>query len=171
MRSCKKCNKESIISSFFLCKQRPTYAENTVEIICHLVWNNHYRMFADWKCQRPEHDVIRRHTWKSSYTWIKLQKYIENASAKDLSRTDFYKQKCYDCREICSKCKNKPKKYRGCVKCNYDGVITHYGALVLSGGGKPHKRWLCAKCQGGAICVRTDDNRRSTRRNRNILLF
>jgi len=165
MKSCKGCNKKSLVSSFFLYKQQPQYAfkEPTVEIVCRLVWKNHYRVFAEWKCQRPQ---LPRHEWKSSYTWISLRNYIEKTPLK---KGNYYVQKCYECREVCKVCKNKPKEKRGCEKCDHDTVLLGYSQLVQSSGGKPHKRWLCAKCKEGSIC-RSDNNYRVPRR-RNIELF
>ncbi|RIA94008.1 hypothetical protein C1645_761088 [Glomus cerebriforme] len=171
MRPCKDCNKKSLVSSFFLYKQEPNYSniEPTVEIICHLEWNNHYRVFAQWKCQRPRDPKHHQHEWRSSYTWVSLGNFIDKTPAKDLNKKNFYMQKCHECREECED-KNKHKKHRGCKKCNHDSIILNYDQLVQSAGGKPHKRWLCAKCKGGAICTRTDNNYRVPR-VRKIKLF
>jgi len=168
VRSCEECEEENLVSSFFLYKQQQQIylnKEPNVEIIRHLVWNNHYRVFAGWRCQCLQH----QHRWNSSYTWLSLQKFIEKSPVRNLNPSDYYTQECYDCRAICSQCKNKPKEERGCKKCDYKGAVVKYDKLQLSEGGKPHKRWLCAKCQGGAICVRTDYS--PARRNRKIKLF
>jgi len=165
LNNCKECDKKSLVTSFFLYNQQPNYASKNpdVEIICRLEWNNHYRVFAEWKCNRPQ---LPPHKWKSSYTWISLRNYVENSSLK---KGDYYEQKCHDCRVECKVCKKKPKEKRGCEKCDHDTVILSHSQLVQSPGGKPHKRWLCAKCKGGSIC-RADNNYRVPR-NRNIELF
>lgn len=164
MNTCKGCDKKCLITSFFLYHQQPNYAskEPNVEIFCRLEWNNHYRVFANWRCNRPQHP---QHEWKSSYTWISLRSYIENSPLK---KGDYYEQKCYDCREECKVCKKKPKEKRGCEKCDHDTVVLSHSQLLQSPGGKPHKRWLCAKCKGGSICR---GNNYRVPRTRNIDLF
>ncbi|PKK63657.1 hypothetical protein RhiirC2_132155 [Rhizophagus irregularis] len=42
-----------------------------MEIIRHLVWKNKYRVFGNWKCSNCQK------RWRSAYTWISLQKFIE----------------------------------------------------------------------------------------------
>lgn len=194
MNKCKECDKESLVTSFFLYNQQPNRASVSkkidlkkffftfifesliyifclklilqkkpdVEIVCRLEWNNHYRVFAEWKCNRPQSP----HEWKSSYTWILLRNYIEKSPLK---KGDYYEQKCHDCREECKVCKKKPKEKRGCKECDHATVVSNHSQLVQSPGGKPHKRWLCAKCKGGSIC-RSDNNYRIPRQ-RNIELF
>ncbi|CAG8472886.1 uncharacterized protein OCT59_013073 [Rhizophagus irregularis] len=164
MNKCKECDKESLVTSFFLYNRQPNRASKKpdVEIVCRLEWNNHYRVFAEWKCNRPQSP----HEWKSSYTWILLRNYIEKSPLK---KGDYYEQKCHDCREECKVCKKKPKEKRGCKECDHATVVSNHSQLVQSPGGKPHKRWLCAKCKGGSIC-RSDNNYRIPRQ-RNIELF
>ncbi|CAJ0907104.1 15806_t:CDS:2, partial [Entrophospora sp. SA101] len=77
---CKKCGNKSSISSFLLYKQQPKSLNEKpdLEIVCHLVWNNLYRVFGDWEC-----DSIFSHRWGSAYTWILLQRFIEEVPGSD----------------------------------------------------------------------------------------
>ncbi|CAG8543578.1 1061_t:CDS:1, partial [Scutellospora calospora] len=161
--------------------------EPDIEIICHLEWNNHYRVFGHWKCQCPS----PQHYWRSAYTWISLRKFIEGGPIKD--QNDFYIQKCTKCLEECNKCKkrnqkceickkndvindercdgckDKHRKCMICKKCDYYRTIIEYTLLEQSESNVPHKRDLCSKCRSGAIC--RNDNRHYIRQNRNIKLF
>ncbi|CAB4376235.1 unnamed protein product [Rhizophagus irregularis] len=88
-KRCEKCNKsdrtrKNLITSFRL--QCPSYNSKkdfTIEIIRHLEWNNHYRVFGNWKCLNCQN------RWSSAYTWISLQKFIEQ---KHLVQGDFFMQ-------------------------------------------------------------------------------
>ncbi|PKY48454.1 hypothetical protein RhiirA4_445348 [Rhizophagus irregularis] len=133
-KRCEKCNKDdetrkmNLITSFRL--QCPSYNSKkvfTIEIIRHLEWNNHYRVFGNWKCLNCQN------RWSSAYTWISLQKFIEQ---KHLVQGDFFMQNCKKCK------KNN----------NDNCTISNYKPLELSDSEKPHIRKLCAKCQHGATC-------------------
>jgi len=133
-KECNKCHKKKSITSFCLytsvmdVKERPA-----VEIICHLAWNKHYRVFGNWKCSNCEKK------WVSAYTWMSLQKFIDKTPANHLKQNDFYVQKCKRCEKDD---KNK-------------STIYNYEPLVLSDGDGPHKSHLCAKCQNKEYCTRT----------------
>ncbi|CAG8681934.1 hypothetical protein GLOIN_2v1879451 [Rhizophagus irregularis DAOM 181602=DAOM 197198] len=99
----------------------------TIEITRHLEWNNHYRVFGNWKCLNCQN------RWSSAYTWVSLQKFIEQ---KHLVQGDFFMQNCKKCK------KNN----------NDNCTISNYKPLELSDSEKPHIRKLCAKCQHGATC-------------------
>lgn len=90
-------------------------------------WNNHYRVFGNWKCLNCQN------RWSSAYTWVSLQKFIEQ---KHLVQGDFFMQNCKKCK------KNN----------NDNCTISNYKPLELSDSEKPHIRKLCAKCQHGATC-------------------
>ncbi|CAJ0844683.1 3136_t:CDS:10 [Entrophospora sp. SA101] len=57
-KKCNKCHKRKTITSFCLYTSVMDVEENqespTVEIICHLAWNKHYRVFGNWKCLNCE---------------------------------------------------------------------------------------------------------------------
>ncbi|PKY49240.1 hypothetical protein RhiirA4_527225 [Rhizophagus irregularis] len=116
------------------CGHRPQQclSENPdMEIIRHLVWNDKYRVFGNWGCSSC------RKRWRSAYTWISLQKYIEKTPGKRLNRfNDDY---------IIQKCKKE--------ECGDDGIILSYEHLVLSEDGVEHKRHLCAKCLNNETCL------------------
>ncbi|POG81681.1 hypothetical protein GLOIN_2v1470518 [Rhizophagus irregularis DAOM 181602=DAOM 197198] len=97
----------------------------TVEIVCHLVWNNHYRVFGEWMCRNHCY-----RTWPSSYTWIKLHKFIDKFSVENLNRNDFYMQSCKKCEQP----GNRLLKYEHLKEAE---EISH------------HKRYLCKKCRYG----------------------
>ncbi|GBC31087.2 hypothetical protein GLOIN_2v1879451 [Rhizophagus irregularis DAOM 181602=DAOM 197198] len=89
-KRCEKCNKDdgtrkmNLITSFRL--QCPSYNSKgnpTIEITRHLEWNNHYRVFGNWKCLNCQN------RWSSAYTWVSLQKFIEQ---KHLVQGDFFMQ-------------------------------------------------------------------------------
>ncbi|CAJ0629112.1 11098_t:CDS:2 [Entrophospora sp. SA101] len=129
---CKKCGNKSSISSFLLYKQQPKSLNEKpdLEIVCHLVWNNLYRVFGDWEC-----DSIFSHRWGSAYTWILLQRFIE-----EVPGSDFY---------VVETC-----------KVNYchgsTGIMKGFKPLTSSGGKTfPHKRDLCQKCLRFENCVQT----------------
>ncbi|GBB84086.1 hypothetical protein RclHR1_10710005 [Rhizophagus clarus] len=133
-KRCEECNKTNgtgkmnLISSFRLpCPSNNSNKDSTVEIIRHLEWNNHYRVFGNWKCLNCQN------RWRSAYTWISLKKFVEK---KHLVQGDFYMQECKKC------------------KLNYNDscIISNYKPLELSESEKPHIRDLCAKCQHGATC-------------------
>lgn len=105
----------------------------TVEIVCHLVWNNHYRVFGEWMCRNHCY-----RTWPSSYTWIKLHKFIDKFSVENLNRNDFYMQSCKNCEQP----GNRLLKYEHLKEAE---EINH------------HKRYLCKKCRYGEICHKTGD--------------
>ncbi|CAI2162377.1 6683_t:CDS:2 [Funneliformis geosporum] len=189
-KPCEKCKNNYLISSFFLYDQPPrnSNSEPTIEIICHLEWNNHYRVIAEWECKAYSHK------WHSSYTWISLRKFIEQTPAEDLIPDDYIIQKCFKCKnscneykcvmirkkcdncknatQRCSVCRERRRVYQGCKKCDHDGIIMNYEPLVQSDldGGVSHKSEVCAKCQGGVYCVQTDYLHR-TQKERNINLL
>ncbi|CAG8495380.1 233_t:CDS:2 [Funneliformis mosseae] len=181
-KPCEKCKNRSLITSFFLYDRPPRRpnSEPTVEIICHLEWNNHYRVIAEWACETYSHK------WHSSYTWISLQKFIEQTPADFLSPNDFYMQKCFDCkngcaeekcirmrrkcneckkkRERCSACRYRRRMYQGCKECDHDGIILNYETLVHCNGKRSHKDEICAKCLEGVRCTQTDYHHRTQRK-------
>ncbi|CAG8436836.1 16030_t:CDS:10 [Funneliformis caledonium] len=181
-KPCEKCKNRSLITSFFLYDQPPRHSNSvpTIEIICHLEWNNHYRVISEWKCEPFSHK------WHSSYTWISLRKYLEQTPAVYFSPNDFYKQKCFACknfckekncvkmrkkcnackdkRERCFECRDKRRNYTGCKKCDHDGIILNYEPLVRSYlNGTSHKEDICAKCIAGVRCIQTDYFHRTQR--------
>ncbi|GES74405.1 hypothetical protein GLOIN_2v327476 [Rhizophagus clarus] len=98
-----------------------------MEIICHLVWKDKYRVFGNWRCSNCQK------RWRSAYTWISLQKYIEKTPGNRLNG-DYSEQKCME------------------EECGSNGIIVSYESLVKSEDGTEHKRHLCAKCQSGQYC-------------------
>jgi len=122
-RLCKNCNQKSMVSSFRLYMQQPKDINErpAIEIICRLEWNNHYRVFGNWKCC----DCIE--SWPSAFTWISLRKFIDEVSGKNLNPTDFYMQGC-------NKCENPENK------------ILEYTPLEQGKKRKPHIRGLCIRC-------------------------
>ncbi|RIB29594.1 hypothetical protein C2G38_2154967 [Gigaspora rosea] len=100
---------------------------NELEIICHLEWNNHYKVFGNWKCQ------LCRRMWRSALTWISLRKYIEQIPGKQLKKEDYYMQECNKCNGSRS-------------------IIMSYEKLELTTSRGPHKSHLCAKCKSGSLC-------------------
>ncbi|CAG8731372.1 18288_t:CDS:2 [Rhizophagus irregularis] len=166
-KDCKECGKRCQISSFHLYTSQEDESEGsnspnlaptpcspleptsppveklveiqpqipTVEIICHLVWNNHYRVFGKWTCKNYYRCF---NDWSSSYTWIKLRKFIDEIPAEYLNRTDFYMQSCYDCKQSGNR-------------------LLEYEHLEEAAEINHHKRDLCKKCQYGEICHKTGD--------------
>jgi hypothetical protein len=122
-KQCINCKKTIRIKNFLI--KSPN---NEVEIICKLEWNNHYKVFGNWKCQ------LCRRTWKSALTWISLQKYIERVPGNRLNSEDFIMQEC-------NKCKGSRS------------IIMSYESLVQSDISGPHKSHLCAKCKSGDLCI------------------
>ncbi|POG66966.1 hypothetical protein GLOIN_2v327476 [Rhizophagus irregularis DAOM 181602=DAOM 197198] len=121
----------NLISSFLLYNSENSNENPDMEIIRHLVWNDKYRVFGNWGCSSC------RKRWRSAYTWISLQKYIEKTPGKRLNRfNDDY---------IIQKCKKE--------ECGDDGIILGYEHLVLSEDGVEHKRHLCAKCLNNETCL------------------
>ncbi|CAB4444712.1 unnamed protein product [Rhizophagus irregularis] len=121
----------NLISSFLLYNSKNSNENPDMEIIRHLVWNDKYRVFGNWGCSSC------RKRWRSAYTWISLQKYIEKTPGKRLNRfNDDY---------IIQKCKKE--------ECGDDGIILSYEHLVLSEDGVEHKRHLCAKCLNNETCL------------------
>lgn len=102
----------------------------TIEIICHLVWNNYYRVFGEWKCKNCHR------TWFSSYTWIKLSSFIDEIPAKNLGKTDFYMQSCKKCEQP-------------------ENRLLKYEHLKEGSSSNHHNRELCKKCMYGEICHKT----------------
>ncbi|RIA89650.1 hypothetical protein C1645_738468 [Glomus cerebriforme] len=131
-KHCEECNENCLISSFHLYSQQPKSLDEspTIEIICHLVWNKYYRVFGDWICN----NCFKK--WPSSYTWIKLQKFIDKVSGKNLKQGDF----CMQSYNTCKNSNNRILKYKPLEEAESD---TH------------HKRDLCKKCLHGEICHRT----------------
>ncbi|RGB31640.1 hypothetical protein C1646_670768 [Rhizophagus diaphanus] len=129
---CKGCNQRSQVSSFRLYKQQPKNKNEipAIEIICHLGWNNHYRVYGDWNCCGC--DV----SWPSAFTWISLQKFMDEIPGESLNRGDFYMQKC-------KKCENPENK------------ILEYAPLKKAEGRKPHIRGVCIKCLYYDSCRQT----------------
>ncbi|GET54069.1 hypothetical protein GLOIN_2v1652797 [Rhizophagus irregularis DAOM 181602=DAOM 197198] len=131
---CEKCNEMKPISSFLLYKKSPLEdhidIKPTIEIKLSKEWNNYYRVFGTWKCQRCSN------RWKSAHTYISLQKFIEKSR---LDKDDFYMQKCKNCEE----------------ENNDNCVISSYKPLNKSDRVRdtPHEAGLCAKCLSGAYCV------------------
>ncbi|CAB4437988.1 unnamed protein product [Rhizophagus irregularis] len=166
-KDCKECGKRCQISSFHLYTSQEDESEGsnspslaptpcspleptsppveklveiqpqipTVEIICHLVWNNHYRVFGKWTCKNYYRCF---NDWSSSYTWIKLRKFIDKILAEYLNRTDFYMQSCYCCKQSGNR-------------------LLEYEHLEEAAEINHHKRHLCKKCQYGEICHKTGD--------------
>ncbi|RIA98302.1 hypothetical protein C1645_812851 [Glomus cerebriforme] len=130
---CEKCGENCMISSFHLYLQQPKSLEESpaIEIICHLVWNNYYRVFGNWKCN----NCFK--SWPSSYTWIKLQKFMDKVPGKNLEQGDFYMQSC-------NRCKNSSMN-----------KILEYEPLQEAESDSPHKQHLCKKCLHGETCHRT----------------
>src|SRR2546421_627727 len=55
-----------------------------------------HRVFGEWKC------TLCKNKWKSGYTWIQLEKYVDNILDLELDETqDYLQQKCKS-----NKCKN-----------------------------------------------------------------
>lgn len=134
--ACSVCDRGNLITSFRI-YTRPKYPNEdpTLEVICHLFWNDHYRVFGEFKCQ----NCWKK--WMSAYIWISFKKFIERTPGWQLRDEDFYMQKCKKCKAG----KN-------------DSFITQYEPLKISDGSKPHKRELCAKCQNSKEpCRRTGD--------------
>ncbi|CAB4399912.1 unnamed protein product [Rhizophagus irregularis] len=129
---CKECNQWSQVSSFHLYTQQPKNKNEipAIEIICHLGWNNHYRVYGDWNCCGC--DV----SWPSAFTWISLQKFMDEIPGESLNRGDFYTQKC-------KKCENPENK------------ILEYAPLKKAEGKKPHTRGVCIKCLYYDSCRQT----------------
>src|SRR5579859_5753740 len=105
-----------------------------MEVIRHLVWKNRYRVFGNWKCPNCQKK------WRSAYTWISLQKFIEKTPGEHLNLNDYEMQDC---------------KERECRFDNNKSIILSYEPLVRSEAGTKHKRHLCAKCQDGELCFET----------------
>ncbi|CAG8716377.1 hypothetical protein GLOIN_2v327476 [Rhizophagus irregularis DAOM 181602=DAOM 197198] len=121
----------NLISSFLLYNPKNSNGKPDMEIIRHLVWKNKYRVFGNWKCSNCQK------RWRSAYTWISLQKFIEKIPGKRLNRfNDDY---------IIQKCKKE--------ECGGDGIILSYEPLVKSEDNIKHRCDLCAKCQNGEICL------------------
>src|SRR6266542_4194854 len=99
-----------------------------MEVIRHLVWNDKYRVFGNWKCSHC------RKKWRSAYTWISLKRFIMKSPGKHCLKGDYIMQKC----------KNR--------ECGKDGIILSYEPLVKSEGETGHKRHLCAKCLNREVC-------------------
>ncbi|RGB38149.1 hypothetical protein C1646_692978 [Rhizophagus diaphanus] len=133
IRICDKHRDDSgnLISSFLLYNQKNSNEMPDMEIIRHLVWNDKYRVFGNWGCSSC------RKRWRSAYTWISLQKFIEKTPGKRLNR--------YNNDYIIQKCKKE--------ECGGDGIILSYEPLVKSEDNIEHKRDLCAKCQNGEFCL------------------
>ncbi|RIA92909.1 hypothetical protein C1645_763841 [Glomus cerebriforme] len=140
-RRCIECNKTNMISSFRLytpSQENSIVKELTVEIICHLEWNKHYRVFGSWKCSHC------RKKWKSAYTWISLQKFIEQIPGMHLNQDNYFMQECKRC-EKCDECDNDKN------------IILSYEPLVQSKDNKEHVMESCAKCKYYNVrCVELD---------------
>ncbi|CAJ0629127.1 11106_t:CDS:2 [Entrophospora sp. SA101] len=135
---CKKCKNESSISSFLLYKHQPESLNKKpdLEIVCHLVWNNFYRVFGDWKCNNC------KASWESAYTWISLQKFIEKTRGGDLIKEDFY---------VVESCKEKL-----CKRLESTSILKEFKPLTQSKSKKlPHRRDLCQKCLHYENCTQT----------------
>ncbi|CAI2176471.1 16038_t:CDS:2 [Funneliformis geosporum] len=135
-KNCNACKKEHLITSFrkYI---RPIYLNDgpDLEIICHLLWNDHYRVYGEFKCP----NCWKK--WRSAYIWISFRKFIEKIPGPRLCKDEYYMQNC-------KKCKAGE---------NDDSFILHYEPLQTSGSVKPHKRELCAKCQNREYCRQTGD--------------
>ncbi|CAJ0848114.1 10379_t:CDS:2, partial [Entrophospora sp. SA101] len=107
-----------------------------LEIVCHLVWNNFYRVFGDWKCNNC------KASWESAYTWISLQKFIEKTRGGDLIKEDFY---------VVESCKEKL-----CKRLESTSILKEFKPLTQSKSKKlPHRRDLCQKCLHYENCTQT----------------
>ncbi|KAF0488843.1 hypothetical protein F8M41_022166 [Gigaspora margarita] len=124
-KRCDICEHVIRFKSFLI--KFPNVPHKELEIICHLEWNNHYKVFGNWKCQ------LCRRMWKSALTWISLRKYIEQIPGKQLKKEDYYMQECNNCNGSRS-------------------IIMNYEKLELSTSRGPHKSHLCAKCKSGSLC-------------------
>ncbi|CAG8735350.1 23234_t:CDS:2 [Gigaspora margarita] len=124
-KRCDICEHVIRFKSFLI--KFPNVPHKELEIICHLEWNNHYKVFGNWKCQ------LCRRMWKSALTWISLRKYIEQIPGKQLKKEDYYMQECNNCNGSRS-------------------IIINYEKLELSTSRGPHKSHLCAKCKSGSLC-------------------
>ncbi|CAG8535249.1 11147_t:CDS:2 [Funneliformis caledonium] len=128
------CRKEHLITSFRkYTRSRYLDEEPDLEIICHLLWNDYYRVYGEFKCR----NCWKK--WRSAYIWISFQKFIEKIPGPRLRKNDFYMQNC-------KKCKAGE---------NDESFILLYEPLKTSGGVKPHKVELCAKCQNDEYCRQT----------------
>ncbi|CAI2180046.1 12747_t:CDS:10 [Funneliformis geosporum] len=136
-QNCEKC-RNNLISSFRLYKQQskkldviPNDKKPNIEIFVNLTWNNHYRVFGDWKCQNCSN------RWRSAHTYISLQKFIEKTPGKRLSQDHFYMQQCRRC-------------FNTSLILNYNPIVPNLG---IYDNDKPHIIGLCAKCMSGKYCV------------------
>ncbi|CAG8449498.1 6129_t:CDS:10 [Ambispora gerdemannii] len=141
-KRCENCSANKMISSFrlYILPRRIQNVRNEkpdVEIICHLIYEKYYRVFGKWECSHC------RRWWRSAYTWISLEKFIDSALGIDLkANDDFYMEKCNRCSKMI---KDED------IKCR----ITGYEPLVLSENGSQHKRDLCLKCKNNRPCRET----------------
>ncbi|RIA82426.1 hypothetical protein C1645_788340 [Glomus cerebriforme] len=122
-QQCEECKEMSTISSFRLYTQQPkdTNETPTIEIICHLEWNNHYRVFGKWNC------CGCTESWPSSFTWISLRKFVDKISGESLNQVDYYMQNC----KVCQSSENK---------------LLEYTPLKQGESKKPHTRGSCIRC-------------------------
>ncbi|CAG8478679.1 6513_t:CDS:2 [Cetraspora pellucida] len=126
------CNRKHFITSFRMYSYLQPINLNEIpinEVILHLQWDKYYRVFGEWECTNC------KNSWKSAYTWISLQKFIQQDL--DLNSDDY-------CMQNCKRCKSDKS------------VIKLYKPLD-KGESNKHKRHLCAKCISGDYCCETGD--------------
>lgn len=120
--------------------------EHSKEVLSHLLFplknKLWYKVFATWRCSNNK----CKNRWLSAYSWIYIDKYIENTPTKELkSHIDFLDEEC----KRCAGSNNK---------------IIHYEHLKFKDEDelkvdetKPHMRELCEKCKAGYFCNKVDD--------------
>ncbi|CAG8605643.1 23878_t:CDS:2 [Cetraspora pellucida] len=87
------CNRKLFITSFRMYSDSQPINLNEIpinEVICHLQCDKDYKVFGEWECTNC------KNFWKSAYTWISLQKFIQQDP--DLNSDDYFMQNCKRCK-------------------------------------------------------------------------
>lgn len=106
-----------------------------------------HRVFGSWKCSNSS----CKNLWKSAYTWVLLEKFIDNVTKTLEVNKDYIDQ-------TCKKCSNENNQVlewkildshnpKTCKKC-----LAGKFCPFTSGLDRPHKEELCAKCLSGNLC-------------------
>ncbi|CAG8475164.1 6834_t:CDS:2 [Scutellospora calospora] len=163
-KQCNECEKKSLIMSFMLYTGPQKILKS--EIICHLIWTKakeikgdvFYRVFGRWICNQG-------HKWDSSYTWISLQKFVENSLTgyqEDNFRTNIRNYNFRKTQEDIQK--HNIQKIQTdfqirdffmmqCHECWKNASILCWQPIIGSKDAPLHDRALCEKCRSGDICV------------------
>ncbi|CAG8702314.1 25083_t:CDS:2, partial [Racocetra persica] len=165
-QQCNECGKKSLISSFLL-YTRPQKTLKS-EIVCHLVWAKakgdvFYRVFGRWSCNENED-----HVWDSSYTWVSLQKFVDNSLtgyqaqnfSTNIQRVNFRKTqtatKKYNFQNAQNGLRRNDYAMIKCHLCWKSASIVSWKRIVGSKDAPLHDRELCEKCRSGNVCVQKD---------------